>query len=242
MGKNCIIIPSFNEEDNIASVITGIKNFADADIIVIDDGSEDLTANRAREAGAFVIRHPFNLGYGAALQTGYKYAVKMNYDFLLQMDGDGQHDPRSIPESFRLVESCYCDALIGSRFLGNGEYRAGVLKSIGIRVFRLIIRMITGERITDPTSGYQCLNRRVLRYFTSDSFPCDYPDANIIIALHRMGFVIKEIPVAMVTNREGRSMHKGIFTIAYYCFKILLSIFIILIREEPYHLLKESDR
>jgi len=240
--KKCIIIPSFNEEENIPSVIAGIKNFTDADIIVIDDGSEDLTANRARETGAFVIRHPFNLGYGAALQTGYKYAVKMNYDFLLQMDGDGQHDPKSISESFRQVESCDCDALIGSRFLGNGEYRAGVLKSIGIRVFRLIIRLITGERITDPTSGYQCLNRRVLRYFTSDSFPCDYPDANIIIALHRMGFVIKETPVAMVTNREGRSMHKGIFTIAYYCFKMLLSIFIILIREKPYPLFKESDR
>ena len=232
MNKKCIIIPAFNEEENIASVISGIKNRIDTDIIVIDDGSNDFTVEKAGEAGAFVIRHPFNMGYGVALQTGYKYAVKKEYDFLLQMDGDGQHDPNAINEFFKLIESNQCDVLIGSRFLGKEDYNAGTLKSLGIGIFRFIIQIISGVRITDPTSGYQCLNRKVFIVFTEDNFPYDYPDANIIIMLHRKGFVIKEIPVAMIENPDGRSMHQGIFTKIYYFFKIFLSIFIALIREK----------
>jgi len=232
MNKKCIIIPAFNEEENIASVIAGIKNQTEADIIVIDDGSKDSTAERAGKAGAFVIRHPFNMGYGVALQTGYKYAVKKKYDFLLQMDGDGQHDPNAIPEFLMQIETDKCDVVVGSRFLGEGNYKAGILKTIGIGLFSFIIQIICGERITDPTSGYQCLNRKVFTFFTQDSFPCDYPDANIIIMLHRMGFIIKEIPVVMDVNPTGRSMHKGFFTLVYYFFKMFLSIFIALIREK----------
>lgn len=232
MNKKCIIIPVFNEEENIASVIAGIKNQTDADIIVIDDGSKDFTAERAGKAGAFVIRHPFNMGYGVALQTGYKYAVKKKYDFLLQIDGDGQHEPNAIPEFFKQIESDKRDVVLGSRFLGEGNYKAGVLKTIGIGLFSFIIQVICGERITDPTSGYQCLNRKVFTFFTQDSFPCDYPDANIIIMLLRMGFTIKEIPVVMDVNPAGRSMHKGFFTLVYYFFKVFLSIFIALIREK----------
>lgn len=232
MNHKCIIIPAFNEEENIASVIAGIKNQTDADIIVIDDGSKDLTAEKAGKAGAFVIRHPFNMGYGVALQTGYKYAVKKKYDYLLQIDGDGQHDPNAIPEFFKQIESVEYDMVLGSRFLGESHYKAGVLKTIGIGLFSFIIQFICGERITDPTSGYQCLNRKVFTFFTQDSFPCDYPDANIIIMIHRMGFTIKEIPVVMDVNPVGRSMHKGFFTLAYYFFKVFLSIFITLIREK----------
>ena len=232
MKKKCIIIPALNEEENIASVIAGIKNQTDADIIVIDDGSKDFTAEKAGKAGAFVIRHPFNMGYGAALQTGYKYAVKKKYDFLLQIDGDGQHEPNAIPEFFKQIESDKLDVVLGSRFLGEGNYKAGALKTIGIGLFSFIIQVICGERITDPTSGYQCLNSKVFTFFTQDSFPCDYPDANIIIMLHRMGFTIKEIPVVMDVNPAGRSMHKGFFTLVYYFFKVFLSIFIALIREK----------
>jgi len=230
MKKKCVIIPAFNEQEHIASVISGIKNRTDANIIVIDDGSTDLTAKKAGEAGAFVIRHPFNMGYGVALQTGYKYAVRKKYDFLLQIDGDGQHDPNAINEFFKLAESNQCDVGIGSRFLGKGHYNAGTLKSLGISFFRFVIRVISGATITDPTSGYQCLNRKVFTLFTEDSFPCDYPDANIIVMLHRKGFIVKEIPVAMTENPDGRSMHKGIYTKIYYFFKIFLSIFIALIR------------
>ena len=231
MNKKCIIIPAYNEGKNIASVIEDIRKHSDADIVVIDDGSKDPTAAMAQKAEAFVIRHPFNMGYGVALQTGYKYAVENKYDVLVQIDGDGQHSAKFIPELFRQVESFACDVVIGSRFLGQDQYKADFLKSVGIRIFRHIIWMATGERITDPTSGYQCLNRKVFEFFTEDHFPCDYPDANVIIMLHRAGFRIKEIPVGMTPNPEKRSMHRGIFTISYYFFKVFLSIFITLIRK-----------
>jgi hypothetical protein len=229
--NKCIIIPAYNEEKNIVSVIEDIRKYHSGDIVVIDDGSQDVTSSLAREAGAFVIRHPFNMGYGVALQTGYKYAVEKNYDILLQIDGDGQHSAKFIPELFSQVESADCDVAIGSRFLSESQYRAGFLKSIGIKLFRKIILLITGEKITDPTSGYQCLNRSVFEFFTNDTFPCDYPDANVFIMLHRSGFKIKEIPVEMMPNPEGRSMHRGFFTISYYFFRVFLSIFITLIRK-----------
>lgn len=232
MKNRCVIIPAYNEAENISSVIARLERETDSDIIVIDDGSTDQTAEAAGKSGAFVIRHPFNMGYGAALQTGYKYAVKKKYDFLLQMDGDGQHDPAAVKTFFQRIESGECDVIVGSRFLGGGGYDVGVLKRIGIGLFRLIIRLISGERITDPTSGYQCLSRSVFTVFTEDNFPCDYPDANIIIMLLRKGFAVVEIPVAMVENPEGRSMHRGMFTKLYYLFKMFFSIFIVLIREK----------
>lgn len=231
MNKKCIIIPAYNEGENIASVIEDIREYSDADVVVIDDGSNDPTAAMAQKAGAFVIRHPFNMGYGAALQTGYKYAVENKYDVLVQIDGDGQHSAKFIPELFKQVEIFACDVVIGSRFLEQGQYKAGFLRSVGIRIFRHIIWMATSEKITDPTSGYQCLNRKVFEFFAEDNFPCDYPDANVIIMIHRAGFRIKEIPVEMTLNTEGRSMHRGLFTISYYLFKVFLSIFVTLIRK-----------
>jgi glycosyltransferase involved in cell wall biosynthesis len=230
MNKRCVIIPAFNEEENIVSVIEGIQKNSEADIMVIDDGSSDLTVKRAKEAGALVISHPFNMGYGTTLQTGYKYAVKKKYDFLVQIDADGQHDPKYIPALFREVEAGRCDVAIGSRFLSEGHYPLSALKWMGIHMLRFATKFFLREKITDPTSGYQCLKRDVLKVFTKDLFPCDYPDANMIILLHWMAFQIKEIPVAMRPNREGRSLHEGIFTVMYYFFKMFLSFVIALIR------------
>lgn len=230
MNKRCIIIPAFNEEENMVSVIDGVKKYSDADILVVDDGSADRTAERAAKAGAMVVRHPFNMGYGATLQTGYKYAVKKKYDFLVQIDGDGQHDPQYIPALFREVEAGRCDVAIGSRFLGEGRYPLGALKWVGIHMLRFATRFFIREKITDPTSGYQCLKRDVLKVFTKDLFPCDYPDANMLILLHWMAFTIKEVPVTMRPNHEGRSMHEGVFTVTYYFFKMFLSFAIALIR------------
>lgn len=231
--KRCIIIPAYNEAENICAVINAIKKYyTQADIIIIDDGSQDDTVQKAGTAGVLVLRHPFNMGYGVALQTGYKYACQKKYDFLLQIDGDGQHNPRHIPEFFKQIENNHCDVMVGSRFLGAGNYEPGFLKFWGIQLFRFIIKVINRETITDPTSGYQCMNDKVINFFTDDSFPCDYPDANIIIMLHRMGFIVRELPVLMVPNPEGRSMHSGLFTITYYFFKVFLSIFITLIREQ----------
>jgi len=235
MKKRCIIIPALNEGRNIGDVIRGIKKITPADVIIIDDGSKDLTAKTAREAGAYVISHPFNLGYGAALQTGYKFAVRHNYDTLIQLDGDGQHSPDTIPDFFREVESGNCDVLIGSRFLGEGGYQPGFLKTVAIFLFKTIIRLINRTEITDPTSGYQCLSKEVFTIFNDDSFPCDYPDTNIIVRLNRMGFVVKELPVNMQKNPEGKSMHRGTLTLCYYFFKMFLTIFISIISDRDYY-------
>ena len=235
MSKRCIIIPALNEEKSIGPLIERIKSYADAEIVVIDDGSHDCTAQIAAEAGALIIRHPFNMGYGVALQTGYKCAANEGCDYILQMDGDGQHNPKFIQDFFQTMESEECDVIIGSRFLGDNKYKAGVLKSAGIMLFRFITRIATGAKITDPTSGYQCLSRKVFTVFTTDSFPNDYPDANIIVMLHRLGFKIKEITVTMSENSEGRSMHKGIVTVLYYIFKMFLSIFISLLRGRSFY-------
>jgi glycosyltransferase involved in cell wall biosynthesis len=230
--KRLIIIPAYNEEKQIASVIEGIRKYSDADIVVIDDGSEDKTAECASSAGARVIRHPFNMGAGVAVQTGYKYAFANDYETLLQIDGDRQHHPAHIPDMFEMVENRQCDMVIGSRFLKSNQYKAGLLKSAAIKLFRRVISMITGETITDPTSGYRCMNRTVFLCLTEDGFPHDYPDANIIIVLHRMGFKMAELPVTMLPNPEGRSMHRGIFKISHYFFKVFLAIFITLLRKK----------
>ncbi|RJP80144.1 MAG: glycosyltransferase family 2 protein [Desulfobacteraceae bacterium] len=241
MKKKCIIIPAYNEGGNIANVIQEIKKVTDVDLFIIDDGSKDHTKKMAKQAGAYVISHPFNMGYGVALQTGYKFALRNNYDILLQIDGDGQHIPDMIPEFFKKIESGECDVLIGSRFLGKGGYNPRLLKKIGIFLFKVIIRLINNARITDPTSGYQCMTKEVFRIFTDDSFPCDYPDTNIIVRLHRMGFIVKELPVTMRENPEGRSMHKGTLTLMYYFFTMFLSIFISLISSKNYYKKKALD-
>lgn len=228
--KKCIILPAFNEQKNIGRVIGRIKSHTDADIVVINDGSTDQTAVVSANYGAdLVISHPFNLGYGVALQTGYKYALKNDYDCLVQIDADGQHDPACINNLFAALNGS--NIVIGSRFL-NDNYEAGALKMIAIRFFSLLIKLLIGEKITDPTSGFQALDRKAFEFFTRDTFPYDYPDANVIILLHRIGFKIGEIPVRMLPNPDGRSMHNGLSKILYYFFKVLLSIFITIIQKK----------
>ncbi len=240
--KRGVIIPAYNEADHITEVIQGIIDHCDFDIIVIDDGSYDQTAKKAKLAGAYVIKHPFNMGYGVALQTGYKYALKNNYDIVVQMDGDGQHDPAFIPEFFNLFEILNCDVLIGSRFHCQYKYQLSIFKLIGIRLFRFILKIITKQSFADPTSGYQCLNRDVLRIYSEDSFPSDYPDANVLVMLFRMGCTVKETPVIMKPHPKGKSMHKGFFTVIYYLFKVLLSIFIMLIRDHNLFLQRVTNK
>jgi glycosyltransferase involved in cell wall biosynthesis len=231
MSKRCVIIPALDEADRVESVIEGIRRQTEADIVVVDDGSRDRTARQARNAGALVIRHPFNMGYGVALQTGYKYALKEGYDVLVQMDGDGQHDPQSLPALFQEVESGMCDVALGSRFLVEGGYPVDPLKALGIGFFRGVIRVLTGRTITDPTSGYQCLGRQVFEFFSRGHFPWRYPDANVVLLLHLAGFRIKEVPARMMPNPVGRSMHRGVFTLAYYFFEMFLSLFVTLLRD-----------
>lgn len=226
-----IIIPAFNEAGRIASTISGIRKFIDADIVVVDDGSNDSTASEARAAGARVIELPFNLGYGAALQTGFKYALDKGYEFAVQMDADGQHDPMSIKTLIEPVIADEVDIVIGSRFLDKGNYKAPFVRRMGMYFFGIITSVLTGRRITDPTSGFQALNKKVMEFYASAAYPADYPDADVIIMLHRQGFRFKEVPVIM-HNAAKRSMHGGILKPLYYIFKMMLSIFVTLLRKE----------
>jgi glycosyltransferase involved in cell wall biosynthesis len=231
--KRLLIIPAYNEEANIGDVVGRAKSyFPDLDILVVDDGSCDQTARIAGRGGALVITHPFNMGYGVALQTGYKYAYRNKYDFVVQMDGDGQHDARYIKELFREIESESTDVVIGSRFISGGKYEAPPNRRIGMFLFSRLVSLIVGQRITDSTSGFQALNNRVVKLLISDIYPCDYPDADVIIMLHRVGFRIKEVPLVMHRRPGSKSMHSG-FKPAYYIFKMTLSIFVTLLRSIP---------
>ncbi|MGD0916729.1 MAG: glycosyltransferase family 2 protein [Thermodesulfobacteriota bacterium] len=236
--KTLALIPAYNEEVRIADVLRGIRqHIPHADILVVNDGSTDRTREVALRGGARVTSHPFNLGYGTALQTGYKYALMKGYDELVQMDGDGQHDPSSIVYLLAVIQKEEADIAIGSRFLeiqGIGSatppYRAPLMQRLGMRLFGMISSLLIYQKVTDPTSGFQAMNRRVLECVSTNRFPCDYPDADVIIMLHRAGFRIREVPVVMFENRDKKSMHSG-WKPLYYVFKMFLSIFVTLMRK-----------
>jgi len=202
--KRMVLIPAYNEEATIPRVIRDIREHCQ-NIVVVDDGSTDFTGSMARDEGAMVISHGQNRGYAEALRTGYRHAIENRYHELIQIDADGQHDPDRIPDLLRGGQSS--NVVIGSRFLGQDRYPTPLVKSIGVRVFRHVIQRETGLRITDPTSGFRFMDRRA--YSFCSRLKCNYPDANLIIMLHRQGFIITEVPVAMSPNRQGRSMHKG---------------------------------
>ncbi len=228
--KVLVVIPALNEAEKIAQVVQQVKKeVPETQVLVVNDGSSDQTEQKAVAAGAKVLSHPFNMGYGVALQTGYKFALKYGFDYVLQMDGDGQHDPRYLRGLLREVKEGGIDVAVGSRFLGEGEYQAPLLRRLGMRIFGFIASWLSGQRITDPTSGYQAMNQRAIEFCTRDAFPGDYPDADVLVMLHRAGFRFREVPVGMQPNLEGRSMHSGLKPL-YYVYKMSLSIILNLFR------------
>lgn len=235
MSDTLVLIPAFNEAEGIATVIGNVLKAApDVDILVVNDGSRDETAARAREAGAIVLNHTFNMGYGVTIQTGYKYAYAHGYEYLVQIDGDGQHDPSFIPELLAPVKSGDVDFTIGSRFLWFDSYRPSFSRRLGILFFRKLVTVIIGRSITDPTSGFQGFNRSVMKFFSTDIFPCDYPDADMLITLNLAGFRIRELPVRMFANTSGKTMHSGMKPL-YYMFKMCLSILVTLLRNRQFY-------
>jgi len=231
--KVLIIVPSYREEANIVRVLQGLEKYAPGiDVLMIIDGSKDRTEEIVSFNGYDSLIHPFNMGYGVSIQTGYKYAVKNGYDVVVQIDGDGQHDPKYIGPLLSALESSGSDVVIGSRFLEGGSYDVPVTRKIGIRFFSKIASIITGQKITDSTSGFQALNRKAFYYFSKvDNFPYDYPDADTIITLIFAGFKVKEIPVLMYDRMKGKSMTTGLKTIIYVI-KMLISILITVLRKK----------
>jgi len=230
LSDTLVIIPAFNEETGIAALIAEIRKQNSAfDVLVIDDGSADKTAEAAREAGAIVLSHNFNMGYGVTIQTGYKFAYEKGYTHIVQIDGDGQHDPSFMNQLLEPVRKGDVDFTLGSRFLWHDSYRPSFSRRLGILFFRKLVTVIIGREITDPTSGYQAFNRDVIKFFTTDMFPYDYPDADMLITLNLAGFRIREVPVRMFANPTGKTMHSGAKPM-YYMVKMCLSIFVTLLR------------
>lgn len=217
-----VILPAYNEAKNLPTVLAGLSAAERGyEVVVIDDGSDDDTARIAAGLEATVLRHPFNLGYGAALQTGYKYALRRGATVLVQMDADGQHDPNDIARLVAPLREERCDLVIGSRFLSESGYEMGVTRSLGRRLFLGVGRLF-GLQITDPTSGFQAMNRAVLELYAQDFFPADYPDVNVLLAAHRAGLRIGECPVEMSESMRPSTLHIGLRPI-YYVYKMLLS-------------------
>jgi len=230
LSDTLVIIPAYNEEDGIASVIAEIREQTpDIDVLVINDGSSDRTVKVASEAGAIVLSHNFNMGYGVTIQTGYKFAYEKGYKYIIQIDADGQHDPSFMSQLLEPVIKGNVDFTLGSRFLWHDSYRPSFSRRLGILFFRKLVTVIIGREITDPTSGYQAFNRDVIKFFTTDIFPYDYPDADMLITLNLAGFRVREVPVRMFANPTGKTMHSGAKPL-YYMVKMCLSIFVTLLR------------
>jgi glycosyltransferase involved in cell wall biosynthesis len=233
--KRLAIVPAYNESGSIADVVAELHaHAAGFDVLVIDDGSTDGTSVAARITGARVIRHPFNLGIGGAMQTGYAYAAENGYGVAVQVDGDGQHDARHIAQLLaHLVANPELDMVTGSRFLaaeGDG-YRSSASRRAGIRIFSQVISSITGSKVTDPTSGFRMTTRRGIELFARD-YPHDYPEVEAILMMHAHQLKSVELPVTMRSRSAGVSSINRTRSI-YYMIKVLLAIFIGLFRARP---------
>ena len=232
--RRLAIVPAYNEGDCIADVVAELRAHApEFDVVVIDDGSTDHTAATARAAGAAVIRHPFNLGIGGAVQSGYTYAAERDYAIAVQVDGDGQHDARHIHKLLaHLVANEDLDMVTGSRFLAVGDgFRSSVSRRVGIRIFARVISSITGQLVTDPTSGFRMAGRRAIELFARD-YPHDYPEVEAILMMHAHQLRSAEVPVTMRSRATGVSSINHMRS-AYYMVKVLLAIFIGLFRSRP---------
>lgn len=227
-----VVMPAHNEEESLGPTLIRVRAaLPEADIVVINDYSTDLTSEVARRHGARVVELPCNLGYGGAVQTGFKYAIAGGYDVVLQIDSDGQHDPASARALMAPVLDGTTDVAIGSRFLGEAKYKIPGMRRLGMGVFGSIVTFVTRQHFSDPTSGYQALNRRAVEFFARDNYPSDFPDADTIILLALAGFRVREVPVTMEARTAGTSMHSN-FKAFYYVAKMLLSIMMVLLRQK----------
>lgn len=228
--KILIIVPAYNEEDNIIGVIDSLLNELNyADILVINDGSKDNTEQKARSKNVKVISQKLNLGIGGTVQTGFKFARKYNYDIVVQFDGDGQHNAFEIKRLIIPIIENLADVVIGSRFLNKGGFQSTFLRRLGIKIFEYLNSILINQKITDNTSGFRAYNKKAIN-FLANNYPQDFPEPEAIIILGKKNFKLIEIPVIMNERSKGTSSITG-FKSIYYMIKVILSILITSIRK-----------
>ncbi len=242
-NETIVIVPVHNEEDSLERLLSELLRKCEeinADILAIDDASTDHSLSIIKRFGIDYLQHPTQLGYGSTIQTGYKYAKKHNYNYLIQIDGDNQHDPRFLSDILLDLKTNRADLIIGSRFLAPQEnpiepryklYKGTIVRRLGIYIFRAILYILTLKKFTDPTSGYIGMNSKVVTFASGKSFPFDYPDADMIITFLKNGFRIKEIPIYMYHTKKTQSLHRGCRPL-WYVIKVSIAILIACIRRK----------
>jgi glycosyltransferase involved in cell wall biosynthesis len=226
-----VIVPAFNEEGAIGHVVEDIRrSVPEAAVLVIDDCSNDATLSVARAAGADVLPLPHHLGLGGCVQAGYKLAWECGFQYVIRVDGDGQHDAADIPLVFERLRTSGCEMVIGSRFVESTGSRTGPVRSLGIRFFRAVLRPILGKTVHDPTSGFVGVNRSALGVFKS-SFPLEYPEIEALVVLQRKRFRFEEVPVRMHPRLAGRSTITA-WTSLFYIAHVLLGVFVNVLKYE----------
>ena len=224
-----MIVPALNEEASLPRTLDEVRRAApQVDLLVVDDGSSDATAEVVRARGVPVLQHAVNLGVGAALQTGFRWAVERGYEIGIQLDADGQHDPRDLETLIAPVREGRCDVSIGSRYVSRTAYRAPLSRRLGMLLFSGVVRLLTGQTIHDTTSGYRAYGRRVMEVCQHD-FPKDFPDAPLLIDLARRGFRCLEVPVEMRERAAGQSFYT-LGKSLYYPYKNMLASLMVLLR------------
>jgi glycosyltransferase involved in cell wall biosynthesis len=221
-GQALAIVPAYNESESIERVIDDLRAHApDCDVVVVDDHSTDDTAERARRAGAVLLRLPYNLGIGGAVQTGFRYARRRGYRYAFQFDGDGQHPADEVYKLLAPLRDGAADVVIGSRFLEGKGFQSTAARRVGIRLFQCLSRITSSRRVADTTSGFRAYNERAIAFLV-DHYPSDYPEVEAITLLARNGIRIAEVPVQM-RDRQGGSSSIGTARSLYYMTKVSLA-------------------
>lgn len=237
MCKILVIIPAYNEEENIEKVVDHIvEKFPQYDCLVVNDGSTDRTGMLCEKNGYAVLNLPINLGIGGAVQAGYLYAAKNHYDIAIQIDGDGQHDISYADQMIELLSEKQADVVIGSRFIRKEGFQSSGARRFGIKLLSLLIRLCTGIKIYDVTSGFRAVNRRFIEIYSRD-YSSDYPEPEAIVTAVMYGAHVKEIPVVMMERQGGESSIKFGNSV-YYMVKVTLAI---LIRRISYGVRRSRD-